>query len=1224
MSGQTKKKVIGATLQLDGERQFRAAVANINTDMRELSSEMRKVSAQFDGNANSMAALEQRADVLSRQYESLSDKAEVYRRAVSQAEDQEKKYADQLEKVRQEYQQAESALQAIKDATDATTDEIQAQQAAVDGLADRLQQAQREYDAADNTLDKWKTSLNHAEADLANLSKEMDTTNRYLQEARESADGTAKSIDGYGKAVREAKEDTAVFGDVLKANLASSAVERAVDMLGDLADGVKDYALEVGEATSQIRAATGATAEEAAQYRDIMEDVYNSGAGDSLEDVADAMTQIKQQMGQIDPSKLQELTGYATTLKDTFGWEYQESIRTANALIDNFGITAEQAFNLMVQGAQKGLDKNGDLLDTINEYSVHYSQMDLSAEEFFNSLANGTEAGAFSVDKLGDAYKEFGIRVRDTADSTTEGFELIGKDADEMRKKFAAGGKSAREAMEETVEALFDVDDAVKRNQAGVDLFGTMWEDLGEDGIRALMDVEGELSMTKNAMEELDNIRYDNVSSRLEKLGRRFTSEVAEPIISDFLPSLESGLDFLAENADVLAASITGVGTAIVTTSLATKGLGAIASATGLAITSGPIGLAIGAVTGLIAGLNVLSATTEKTVSETEIMVEKLQESREKMQGIEDGLSEMKASLESTEADYRSQIQYAENLGDRYYLLAEQTELTAAEQMEMKNTVGELCKIIPGLSDYVDETTSLLTIQRGEFDKLTDSALEYYLTQAKAEYAADMAMQLTTAQMELAEAERLLEEATGQYNTEAERKKELEQELLTNTNLTSIEYNILKSELAGTELNMQRLSGEIENQTTTIGTARENVAAMEEEYLALDDVLGGVEEGMDGMNDSLGEINTMLVEFNGQTKTVTAEAGAAFQELAGKYDEVYQASEESIHGQMALFGEWSEASDVTKETLMENLDSQYEGLKNYQENFAGVTDRISEKSWEGSEQFVQALVDAGVGASAELAALNTMTDEELEKYISKWYETNYGLVDSTASAHAEAVTEAGATWDDMIDIAEAKGTVLNAVATVMGEDFTGSVSGGMERNMPLVSGSAGAILDLCDISGDMDSLGDNAGGSFTDAMARSIRNSIGPVTSAISSVISSVKNRLDIHSPSGVTEDIGDDTGKGFEVGSIRSLEHARRSIVQSVGGIVEDVDEATSQMRLGTHIAVDPVGFAQRIGRRSRGVVSQSGAVYQTVNIYQPTKSPVEMAREIKRAGRELAYGCG
>ncbi len=139
--------------------------------------------------------------------------------------------------------------------------------------------------------------------------------------------------------------------------------------------------------------------------------------GESLEDVADAMAKVAQNTKETDPSKIKQLTQEALTLRDTFGYDVSESMRAANMLVDQFGLSGEEAFNLIAQGAQNGLDKNDDLLDTINEYSVHFEQAGYSAEEMFAMLQNGTEAGTFSVDKLGDAFKEFGIRMKDgTAD----------------------------------------------------------------------------------------------------------------------------------------------------------------------------------------------------------------------------------------------------------------------------------------------------------------------------------------------------------------------------------------------------------------------------------------------------------------------------------------------------------------------------------------------------------------------------------------------------------------------------------------------------------------------------------------------------------------------------------------------------------------------------------------------------------------------------------------
>ena len=86
------------------------------------------------------------------------------------------------------------------------------------------------------------------------------------------------------------------------------------------------------------------------------------------------MAQVKTQLGEIEDTKLQSVTEDALALRDTFGFEVNESVRAAKMLMDQFGISSEEAYNLIAQGAQQGLDKNGDLLDSINEYSVHFKQ----------------------------------------------------------------------------------------------------------------------------------------------------------------------------------------------------------------------------------------------------------------------------------------------------------------------------------------------------------------------------------------------------------------------------------------------------------------------------------------------------------------------------------------------------------------------------------------------------------------------------------------------------------------------------------------------------------------------------------------------------------------------------------------------------------------------------------------------------------------------------------
>ena len=214
------------------------------------------------------------------------------------------------------------------------------------------------------------------------------------------------------------------------------------------------------------------------------------------------------------------MTRAGILLRDTFGYEVTESMRTAEMMEKQFGVSGAQAFDLIVQGAQAGLDKNGDLLDTINEYSVQFKKLGFDSTDMFNMLINGAQSGTFSVDKLGDTIKEFSIRSIDGSKTTQEGFKAIGLDANKMAIAFGQGGETAKQAFQQTIDAISRMDDPINRNIAGVNLFGTMWEDLGYEGVMALANLNGSVELTTQNLEDLNNVKYDDATSALASLGR--------------------------------------------------------------------------------------------------------------------------------------------------------------------------------------------------------------------------------------------------------------------------------------------------------------------------------------------------------------------------------------------------------------------------------------------------------------------------------------------------------------------------------------------------------------------------------------------------------------------------------------------------------------------------------------------------------------------------------
>ena len=304
------------------------------------------------------------------------------------------------------------------------------------------------------------------------------------------------------------------------------------------------------DAFQQFAAATGTATEEMGKYKDMINNVYKDNFGESINDVAEAMATVNQNMSYLDDSALQRCTEYAYTLSDTFGYDVAESTRAADTLIKNYGVSAREAFNLITQGAQSGMDYSGEMIDSINEYSVQFKKLGLDAEDMFSIFANGAQNGAFNLDKVGDAVKEFSIRAIDGSDTTKQGFEALGMDAAKMAERFGAGGDSAKEAFNEVIKGLAEMDDPVAQSAAGVNLFGTMWEDLGPQVITSMSTASDAIDKNRESVEKLVNVKYDTLTGALGGLWRTIQVDVLQPIGNQLIPYVTKGISFIQKFTD--------------------------------------------------------------------------------------------------------------------------------------------------------------------------------------------------------------------------------------------------------------------------------------------------------------------------------------------------------------------------------------------------------------------------------------------------------------------------------------------------------------------------------------------------------------------------------------------------------------------------------------------------------------------------------------------------
>nr|WP_275891439.1 phage tail tape measure protein [Ruminococcus sp. OA3] len=305
---------------------------------------------------------------------------------------------------------------------------------------------------------------------------------------------------------------------------------------------------------NQLQASTGSSAEETEKYQAVLEAVYKNNYGEDFNDIAEAISQVTKNMGEMDDANLQNVTESAFALQDIFEYEISESTRAAKAMMDNFGIDGQEAMNKIAAGAQNGLDYSGELLDSISEYSVQFSKMGFTADDMFNIFQKGTDTGAFNLDKIGDAVKENAIRVIDCSDSTAEAFQKLGLASEDLSEPMS---KAQEEAVKysDKIEDLSDKLELAKIKQSEfTDKTSEATKLSNEKTIKKyteeLAEAEAGLNEVNSSIESM-NAQMQNSGPSVEEFAQKFAAggETAQEAFDQVMTGIIALNDPLEQNA---------------------------------------------------------------------------------------------------------------------------------------------------------------------------------------------------------------------------------------------------------------------------------------------------------------------------------------------------------------------------------------------------------------------------------------------------------------------------------------------------------------------------------------------------------------------------------------------------------------------------------------------------------------------------------------------------
>ena len=466
----------------------------------------------------------------------------------------------------------------------------------------------------------------------------VSATDRARRAAEELADAEREAADATDE-VTDAANDGGSSLDGLGGKLKDLVGNFKVAALGAAGLGAALTAgivtgMENDRINDKLAASLGASPALAEEYGKTAGDLYRRGMGESMAEISESVgivTSSFRALGSEGEVSLDKATERAVNFANTFGTDVQESVTAVSTLMST-GLVKDttQGFDLMTTAFQRvPAAMRDELPEILHEYGVNFQALGFNGEQAFNLLVNAADKGKFALDKTGDALKEFSIRGSDMSKASSEAYQAIGLDAEEMSNKVAKGGAGAQEALQKTAAGLLKIESPAERANAAIALFGTPVEDLSVDQIPAFLEslsgAENHMVGFSGATDRMGQTLNDNGLAKIEAFKRSLQGGLQDALggtanwISKNVPLLKdlgvaagaaaAGLLALAIQQKIVAAG--GVLNFFKAMVAATKAWAAQQAILNLVMNMNPIGLIITAVVALVAAIIIAYRNSE-------------------------------------------------------------------------------------------------------------------------------------------------------------------------------------------------------------------------------------------------------------------------------------------------------------------------------------------------------------------------------------------------------------------------------------------------------------------------------------------------------------------------------------------------------------------------------------------------------------------------------------
>lgn len=619
----------GGAVKLTGESEYRKALQNITQNLKEVTSEMKLVTAQYGKNDTSIEALSAKSDVLNKKLEVQKDRVATLKKQYEAMTAQYEKNATKHDELAKKYEDEKDKLSNLEKTLGTTSQEYKEQADKVADLAEQLKKSEANQEANTKTLSNMRIQLNNAEGDVAKTSREVKDLANQMDNGADSAEDLGDAVEDAGKSADSATGGFTVFKGAL-ANLVANVITSAVDKMKELVSNTIEVGQTFQSSMAKVQAISGATDEDLQLLTETAKK-FGSTTKFSASESADALGYMA--LAGWDAKTSASALGGVLNLASASGMELAHASDMVTDYLSAFGMQADQSayFADLLAYAQGNANTSAEQLgEAYKNCSANLASAGQDIETttaLLSMLANqglkGSEAGTALnaiVRDMTSKMKEGKIAIGDTLIEVQDA-EGNFRDLTEILKEVESATDGMGTAQKASALQSTFTADSIK----GLNL-------ILNAGVTSAEDFEDALRNSTGTAEKMAGVMNNTLAGDMTALNSQIEG-VQISLYEKFEPALRKGVEalsklvdvvsWLIDNSDGIVTAITAMATAVGTyvayttalkvmkdgwtaLTLVTKAQTIAQTALNAVMSANPIGLVIALVAGLVAGFIVL------------------------------------------------------------------------------------------------------------------------------------------------------------------------------------------------------------------------------------------------------------------------------------------------------------------------------------------------------------------------------------------------------------------------------------------------------------------------------------------------------------------------------------------------------------------------------------------------------------------------------------------